>query len=298
MSSTLRPVRLLVALTLIGLVAACSFTRLGYNQADTFAAWKVNDYFDFTGDQKDEFHKRFQTLQSWHRHQQLPEYAQFMRAAQNRVQQGLAPADVTWFADGMRARYRTLAQKAAPEAAALLATLTPAQVNGLQQRFEKDNRKWAREHKLHGTEQERKQAAAKRTIAQVKQWLAPLNSEQEQRVTAIIREWPDLGALRYAERLRRQREFVELLSHRGDDRERFTARVTEWLVEWERGRSPEYKKANDAQWAKRVDLFVTVDRMLTPRQRTAAVQRLQTYVDDFTHLAGRNDSVRTSVSSN
>jgi hypothetical protein len=289
------PARFVLALAILALLAACSFTRLGYNQADTLAAWRVNDYFDLTGTQKDEFNKRFRALHAWHRHEQLPEYAQFMRAAQHRVQHGLTPQDLEWFADGLKARYRTAARRSAPEAAAVLATLTPAQVHGLQQRFERENRKWARERRLNGTEQERKDAAAKRTLAQVKNWLAPLDREQEQRVIAMMQEWPDMTPIYYAERVRRQREFVELLSHRGEDRERFTARVSDWLVNWERGRSPEYQKANDAAWARRIELIIAVDRMFTPTQRTAAARRFQTYAEDFAQLAGRAEGARTTA---
>ena len=31
---------------LVVLVAACSFSRFAYNQADTAAAWMIDDYFD------------------------------------------------------------------------------------------------------------------------------------------------------------------------------------------------------------------------------------------------------------
>jgi hypothetical protein len=281
-------------LALVAAAAACSFTRVGYNQAETLAAWRVSDYFELAGSQRDDFHRRFQALHLWHRHDQLPEYAQFLRAAQHRLQLGLTPHDVEWFVDGIRGRYRTLARHSAPEAAAWLATLTPAQVEGLQQRFDRENRKWAREHKLNGSVRERNEATARRTIAQLKSWLAPLNYEQEQRVIAIVQEWPDTTALYYAERLRRQREFIELLAHRGEERERFAARLTDWLVNWERGRLAEYQRANEALWARRTDLFVTVDRMLTPAQRSAAVRRLQTYAADFLELAGRSEPGRTA----
>jgi hypothetical protein len=100
---------------------------------------------------------------------------------------------------------------------------------------------------------------------------------------------------RYAERLRRQKDFLELLSHRDEGRERFTPRVTEWLVNWERGRTSDEQKRLDAWWAKRADIFVALERSLTPEQRTASLRRMQAYANDFIQLASKGDSRRTAV---
>jgi hypothetical protein len=277
------------------LLASCAFTRFAYNQADTLASWTVDEYFGLDGNQKDEFNKRFERLYTWHRYEQLPEYAQFMRSAQGRMQAGLTREDVLWFVEGVRARTRALARKAAPDAAALLATVTPAQIDHLQKKWEKENRKYARERKLNGTLEERQEAEAKRIIKQIEEWLAPLNNEQEQRITALVKQQPQLEQERYAERLRRQKELLEVLSHRTEDPQRFTARVSEWLVEWDRGRSPEYQKQLDATWQKRAELFVVADRMLTTDQRKVALRRIETYADDFTQLARRSEGSRTAA---
>lgn len=294
MFAATRAGRLALVFALAVVLASCTFTRFVYNQADTVAAWMVDDYFSLDGTQKDEFQKRFDRFYAWHRYEQLPEYATFLRTAKNRMQQGLARDDVLWFVDGMRARIRACGRQLAPDAAALLATVTPAQIDTLKQRWEKDNRKYAREHKLNGTPEERVQAAARRTMKQIGEWLAPLNSEQEQRVVAMMREVPDIESAFYADRLRRQKALLEILAQRGEDRARFTARVTEWLVHWERGRSAEYQRQLTAWWHKRADLFVAVHQMQTREQRVASLQRIQSYVDDFTHLARRDSGSRTA----
>ena len=177
----------------------------------------VDDYFDLTGSQKTDFQQRFARFHEWHRGEQLPEYAQFMRTARSRAQDGLTSGEVLWFVDGIRTRYRVMARQAAPDAAAMLATLTPAQIENLQRRWEKDNRKYVKEHKLNGTLEERQEFEAKRVAKHFREWLAPLNSEQEQRVLAAVREMPDLSRERYEERLRRQKAFLEVLAHRNDD---------------------------------------------------------------------------------
>lgn len=288
--------RLLLVCAAVSLLASCTFTRFAYNQADTAAVWAANSYFDLDGAQKDDLQKRFERFHAWHRNQQLPEYAQFMRTAKTRLQQGVARDDVLWFMDGMRTRVRTAARQAAPDAAALLATLTPVQIDNLKKQWEKDNKKYARERKLNGTQDERVAAEAKRTIKNINDWLIPLTTEQEQKVVDLCRDLPaDMYQLHYADRLRRQKEFLEVLEHRGEDRARFTQRVTDWVVNWERGRSPDYQKRLDAWWTKRADILVSIDKTLTQQQRTAALQRAQGYADDFMTLAGRGAAPKTAA---
>jgi hypothetical protein len=295
MLAALRAARFIAIAAIAALLVSCSFTRFAYNQADTLAAWTVDEYFGLDGTQKDEFNKRFERLYTWHRYEQLPDYAQFMRTAHNRMQDGLSREDVLWFADGIRSRVRAVARKAAPDAATLLATVTPAQIEHLQKKWEKENRKYVRERKVNGTLEERQETEAKRIIKNIEEWLAPLNGEQEQRITALARELPQLERERYAERIRRQKELLELLSHRQEDPQRFTARVAEYMANWERGRSVEYQKQLDASWEKRAELFVAADRMLMPDQRRVALRRIETYADDFTQLARRSDSGRTAA---
>ena len=295
MRNRFRAARVGLALVLVALVAtACSFTKFGYNQADTLAAWTVDNYFDLEPHQKADFSKRFERFYAWHRTEQLPEYAQFFRTAQGRVQKGIAREDVLWFVDGLRARVRTAGRHAAPDTAAFLATLTPAQVENLQKKWEKDNRKYFKENKVNGTPDERAEVEAKKLVKTFKECLTPLNSEQEARVLTMVRELPPIDQFRYNERLRRQKEFLALLQHRNEDRERFTARVSEWLTQWDKGRSAEDHKRLDAWWQKRAEIFVALDKSLTQEQRTASVQRMQTYIEDFTQLARKSDSSRTA----
>lgn len=289
-----RTFKFVFVFALAALLVSCTFTRFAYNQADTVAAWMVDDYFDLDPQQKQEFQKRFERFYTWHRYEQLPEYSQFMRTARTRMQDGLSREDVFWFTDGLRARYRTAIRQGAPEAAVLLATVTPAQIENLQRKWEKDNRKYVKEHKLNGTSEERQEAEAKRMIKGVKEWLAPLTNEQEQRVHALARELPQIQQLRYTERLRRQKEFLEVLAHHSEDRERFTARIADWASNWERGRTADYQKRLDASWEKRAELYVSVDKMFTPDQRNAYLQRIQSYSDDFTQLARREGGATAS----
>jgi hypothetical protein len=66
------------------------------------------------------------------------------------------------------------------------------------------------------------------------------------------------------------------------------------MVNWERGRSPEYQRQLDAFWQKRAELFVAADRMLTADQRKVALRRINGYAEDFVHLASKSEGNRTA----
>jgi hypothetical protein len=278
---------LLIVAAFAAALAACAFTKFAYNQADTVMAWLADDYFDLDGQQKAELQKRIDRFHQWHRFEQLPEYAEFMKVARTRMQDGLSHEDVSWFVDGLKTRTRTAAQKAAAEAAPLLATLTPAQIENLQKKWAKENKKYVAERKVFGTTEERQEVEGKRIVKELKEWLAPLTSEQEARIMQMARDLPRLERERYAERQRRQQEFLDVLAQRKEDLPRFTQRLTDWAMYWERGRSPEYQRQVDLSWKKRTDLFVAIDKMLTPEQRVASLQRIDNYAADFSQLARR-----------
>jgi len=270
---------------LLALAGCMSMVGFGYRQADHIAAWKADQYFDLDANQKEEFHKRFARFYTWHRYEQLPDYASFLASGGQRIERGLTSADIDWFAEGLRSRYRRMVRYAAADAADMLATLTPAQIDTLEKQWQKDNRKFASEHKLDGTPEDRKQALARRMLSRIKDWTGSLSDAQEARIVALLNKLPDTEQARYEDRLRRQREFFQLLQSRRGERQQFAARLTQWLSDWETGRNAEYARVADAAWQQRTQFYVALEHMLTPEQRATLVHRLQNHIQEFRTLA-------------
>jgi hypothetical protein len=278
----------LLALSL-AVLPGCSMLSLGYGQLDTFAAWTANDYFDMEPDQRQEFSRRFDRLHDWHRYEQLPDYVTFLTATRTRLQDGIKREDVLWVIEGLKQRYRAVVRRGADDAAAMLLTVTPAQIEILKRQWDQDNHRFARDYRINESVQEQREARLKRALKRITDWTGSLGSEQEAKITAIVKEWPPIHRLRYEDRLRRQREFLQLLSQRGDARQ-FTDRFRHWLSHWEEGRDPEYARLFGDWEQKQADLYITVSRMLTPQQSAAVLRRVQSYIDDFTRLAQRPDA--------
>jgi hypothetical protein len=263
----------------------CSMLRLGYGHFDTLAAMTADEYFELDPRQREEFTARFARLHEWHRRVELPEYAAFMADAKTRIERGATREDVLWLMGGVEARYRAIVRRGAGDAAVLLTTVTPAQLEVLQRRWERDNRKFAREHRVNGAAAEQRTARVRRMVKQIEEWTGPLSDEQEQRVIALADRMPPAERARHEERLRRQREFLELMAQRGNGE--FPARLREWLLDWERGRPPERARTLEEARERRADVYLAVVQRLTPEQRDHLAGRIQGFIGDFTQLAAR-----------
>jgi hypothetical protein len=277
---------ILLALFVAVFFAGCTGLRVGYKQADIILAWRANTYFDLDRDQRRDFSARLDHLLAWHRYEQLPEYAKFLTVAIDKVEHGIKVEDIAWFVDGFRARYRVIVNRGIADAAEVLSTLTPEQIVNLQKQFGKDNRKFADENELDFGVEKRKRARLKKTLSQIDDWAGNLTREQEMKIAALLEPIPLIEQLRHQDRIRRQREFVEILKTRHTKLE-FATRLHQWLLDWDHGRSPEYERLAEEVFAQRLHFYVAVDKLLTREQRLHAVDRLQKYVDDCKVLSKR-----------
>ncbi len=277
-----------LAVMVIGtlLLSSCSAIRIGYNQADTILAWMADDYFDFDAAQKQDFNTRIDRLLKWHRQEQLPDYAKFLADIKQRGQRPLTRDDAEWMVDGAKERFRVIARHGTHDAAEMLATLTPENLRALEKQFDKVNQKFVREYKLNGTADDRKRARLERTLKQLREWAGSLTHAQEERIAALNEAIPSTDAMRHQDRQRRQKEFLALLKLRHNKAE-FTPQLQTWLTDWEKGRAPEFDKAQNEAYEKRVALYLDVERMLTPQQREHVLHKLQGYIDDIRALTAK-----------
>jgi len=272
-------------LAVLAAIAGCSTIRFGYNQADTIVVYMTNEYFDLDRAQEQEFRQRLDRFLAWHRRTQLPDYVRFDTSARTRLERGPVRADVYWFVDGLRDRYRTMVRQTFDDAVAVAVTLTPEQLHHLQRQLDKDNAKFVKETGLERGIEERKRAQLKKTLAQTKDWAGDVNRDQEVRLREVVFAMPLVNHLRFDDRRRRQNELIEILKLR-HDRVQFAPRLRAWLLEWEAGRSAEYEKVVTVAYEERAQGFVTTWNLFTPAQRTHAIKRLQGYIDDLNALTG------------
>jgi hypothetical protein len=267
-------------------LAGCSMVRIGYPQLDTIVVWLADDYFDLDAQQKQDLRERFTRFQTWHRYEQLPEYAAFLTETKARLARGFTREDALWVGEGIRTRYRAIIHFGADDMAALLLTITPQQLDHLKAHWDGVNRRFAREFRVEASVEEQRRAAGRRALSRIRDWVGHLDDAQEQQILAWAAELPLVHEPRHQDRMRRQREFLQLMAQR-DDRARFAAGMRQFLLDWEGGRNPEYDRLFKEWTNRQADLYAAVYRILLPHQRVAVADRVQDYINDFTQLARR-----------
>ena len=276
-------------LALAGL-AGCSGARLAYNNADTLVRWMADDHFALEGAQEEDFKARLARFYAWHRSEELPRYSTLMTNAGDKLADGLTAPELLWAWDAVKARYRRMAAQAAPELAAVLATLTPAQFDRLEQKFAESGAEYAKKH-LKGGEAEQRKRRDKRNLELMREWFGDLAEEQEAQLKISSARLPLPYALRLQNRQRRQGEFVALLKAYRSPAE-LEPRLNRWLTEWEEGASPEYRRLSELHRDLYIQMLLELDRGLTPAQRAHAVARLYEYAEIFTALAEQGKLAR------
>jgi len=255
-------------------LAACSATRVAYDNADTVIRFMASSYLDLDPAQSEDLRPRIARFHQWHRVNELPAYAALLQSASRRAANGVTAEDVSWGLGNLRARYRGLAAKAAEDAAPVLATLRPAQLAVLERKFAESNEKYAKEF-LPADEKKR-----------LRDFAGGLTPEQEARIGGFVAAHERHAALRFEDRQRLQRELVALIMQHREPQE-LGRQLAEMFTRPEARRSEEFLR-EDRRWDEDfAQLVVDLDRSLSPAQRARVVRRLSDYAEDCAVLAGK-----------
>lgn len=273
----------LVLLVGVLALAGCSTTRLGYNYADWLAGTYANRYFDLDGEQRDWLRARMREHLDWHRSEELQLYHAILSETRERASNGLGQDDIQWMANAWRVRYLVLADRIIPDVAVLTSRLDDAQIARFEARMEKDFAKQRQEV----TKLEPMELRAKRTIRQIEGWTGRLDERQRARIGALIQEFPTSEDEPEADLERREQRAAEYLAalREGRSAPELEAMLREWWTGFLRGEDEAAPSTVEVSGAA-VDLLLTVDAMLTERQRERVVARIDRYRRDIAALAG------------
>ena len=283
--------RIALLLCALASLAGCSGVRLAYNNADTVVRWMADDYFALEGPQEEDFKARLARFHAWHRSEELPRYSVLMTSAGDKLADGLTAPELLWAWESVKGRYRRMADQAAPELAAVLATLTPPQFARLDKKFAESDAEYAKKH-LKGGEAEQRKRRDKRNLELMREWFGDLSDGQEAQIKVASAKLPLLYELRLENRQRRQAEFVALLKGSRSQAE-LEPKLKHWLTEWDEGASPEYRRLSEQHRELYIQMLLDLDRGLTPAQRAHAVARFQEYAEIFKALAEQSKLARS-----
>lgn len=282
-------IRRLALLLFAGLLLqGCSVVRLGYGHADSLARWWIDQYVDLSPEQEALVQQRLAGLFAWHRKSALPDYASVLRQGRKFVAGQPATADALALGDGIIRRGRILAEQATPDVADFLATVEPAQIERMAARFAEKNIDYAGEAKLAEDENGQRRARYKRLLERTEYWFGDFSDAQATALRQLIAAQDAGSRFWYEERLRRQREWLELVrqvQRERPPREKVIRLLRDYAARFDLPADPARLARALALRRASAELSIAILALTTPAQRAHAQQKLDDLIRDFTELS-------------
>ena len=280
--------RLIFALVSGVLLHGCSAVRLGYGNADSLARWWIDQYLDTTPEQDALVRDRLGRLHAWHRKTQLADYVGLLRQGKTFLAAPGSADDVLLIADGVIRRSRTLAEKAIPDLADTLTTITAEQIDHMAARLSDKNADHAKEIQLAAGESGQRKARYTRWLERAEYWFDDLSGAQRAELRRLIDGRPIGSQFWFDERVRRQREWLDLarqVQRERLPREKIIQLLRDYAARFDQPSDPARRAQARALRRNEAELTVAIVALTTPAQREHARHRLDELIRDFTELS-------------
>lgn len=276
------------------LAAACNFTRLAYTNAalayDNAApmlTWAVDDYVDLSGAQKEWVRQRLARAMGWHRERELPRYHVFFERV---LQQAGAPIPVAELEAAHRelyVRYHQALERLIPDAADLLMQLDAEQIEHLQDKLARNERKFVKEFVRTDVDKRRREQSRK-WIEHLESWVGPLEDAQKDLVLTHVRGYADIAADRLADRRYRADEVLKLVRAK-PSREQAMAALRRLFIDTNTWRSADYQRKLRQRDHQVFEMLSALSATFTPEQRAFLAKRLRGYMRDIDTLRAASE---------
>lgn len=272
------------------LAAGCSSVRLAYNNVPTVGTWWLDGYLDIDSTQSARLREDLTSLQQWHRSTQLPEMAGLLlRSQQLAAQPALQAPQVCALVDEVQDQLADIGARSEPGAVQLVRSLTPAQLEHLQERYAKSNRDYRKEWLDLGLEQVADKRYEK-TLERAEHFYGRLDAEQRALLRRLVDDSRFDPQRVNAERLRRQQDTVQTLRALIDTPatpEQMELALRGLFARYRKSPQPDYQAYARRQIEQGCDGLAQLHASATPAQREHAVRRLQSYERDLRALAAQ-----------
>lgn len=264
------------------LLGGCSRVGLVYNNLGVIVGFEAGRMLDLDRSQKQLFDTGFQSLWDWHRHTQLPLYAQDLHGLAAALEQPLTPEQVLDYLRRAEAHGEVLTRQAIGPVATLLASLREEQVRHLDQRLRERMQRAAGEERA--SDAEWVEQAYRNARKSLEKWTGSASPEQR----AQLRAWAE-------HRLQWRPAAQE------DSPDAFLAVVNQLLAQRREADFPqrletflfgqqqdaEDRRQADAQRAEGAAFLAQMSQGLSPAQRAHLQRRLRGYARELEKLAAR-----------
>jgi hypothetical protein len=274
--------RLVVAAVLLTAAVGCSTTKVAYNLGGSFLQRLISNAVRLRPEQAELLRPRLKELLRWHRQSELPLYAERIEALRLRLRDGLSEEDLRWTRGAAEGMWRRLAERLAPDAAALLSTLSAEQIDRVERDSGKRAGKRYEAYDLPGPRYAQKRTAELQKT--LERWMGPLSPGQRALVWNHFERGQRDAQLYRDGQLRQQRDLFQLL-RRSLPAAALQGELFARLTREETGLTPEERAAQERVEASAGHLALSVFAVATPAQRQHLDRELAQLRDDLQELA-------------
>jgi len=278
--------RAVAILVLVGMTSGCA-VKLVYNQLDWLIPWYLSDYLDMNGEQDDFFDERLQLYLAWHRKSQLPEYVVLLRGVADDVNDGLNEQEIQRFQRETERLASALMKRLAPDVVAVFADASDEQLAQLYKALDKDGERYRKRYVKQSLQQQQ-ESQVDDVIDTIERWTGSLNDEQELLVSQWGAQYQPMGDELYQAGLKWRAEFKQTLKGRGES-EQYSVRLTSLLTTPDFGWSDAFQVKMLENRQSLSQLYFTLDKTFSKKQRKRIISTLRDYAEDFEQLAKENE---------
>jgi hypothetical protein len=271
------------------LLQACSTVRLAYNQAPHLAYWQLNSYLDLSETQTERVRGELGDLHQWHRDTMLPRHAELLQKMQLQLPALISPEQAGRIYDDARTQFEKVLAQAEPAFVWLASQLSEAQIRNLERKQADSNADWKMEW-LDLTPAKLREQRYKKLLSRVESFYGTLEDPQKAVLRASIAQSSFDPRLAYGERVRRQKDLVQVLRSISADRgntAQSRALLQAFVARMVASPDPAYQRYAQALVDEGCEGFARLHNAMTPGQRLRAAQSLKGYEQDFLILAAR-----------
>jgi Family of unknown function (DUF6279) len=269
------------------MTAGCSALRFGYNQAADLAYWWLDGFVDFNDTQTVRVRDALAGWFVWHRGTQLPDYARLLVRAQSEVVADSTPERVCEWWTTLGARMETSFERAVPDGAELMLSISPKQIQHMERRYAKANDEF-RDEFLQADAAKRRRLSVERAVERAELLYGKLDDAQRELVAATVAQSPFDAELWFSERKRRQQDALRILrsvSAEGAGRDKAQAALRAYIDRWSRSPREEYRRYSETLSSFNCAFAAKLHNTTNAAQRQVAVQKLKGWEADVRALA-------------
>lgn len=273
---------ILVLLLLVAL-SACT-TKMAYNFLDWAIEWKVQRLVKLHGEQKVLTKKAIQDFHLWHRTTQLPQYADYLRQLQTRLNaKPVTAKDVHAETDKIQLLVDQSVEKILPDATEVLTTLSDDQVKELLASVAEEREEYKDEY-VDPSARKRQKTYYKKFLKHAQDWLGPLSKEQKEKVETWSKTLEPFEELNLQQQKIWEEKLAEILEQRENKAALLTGlkglmfhRTDDW--------QPDLEKILDRNQEMTYGLIAELLEGMNERQKEHLNRKMDDYIQTFSELA-------------